>query len=54
MDTERRQVLFGLSTSGDAAPATKTIGRTGKIHGEMPAIKPATSATKKSVTSQNL
>jgi hypothetical protein len=36
--------------SGAATPATKTIGSTGKMQGEIPAIRPAANATKISIT----
>ncbi len=53
IDTERRHELFGVAAaSGAATPATNTIGRTGKMHGEIPAISPAAKATKMSVTSE--
>lgn len=51
MATERRQLLVaGSVASGVATPATNTIGRTGKMHGEIPAINPAAKATTISVT----
>jgi hypothetical protein len=35
----------GLALSGALAPATSTTGRTGRMHGEMPARNPATMPT---------
>ncbi len=49
--TERRHEPLGFAAaSGAAAPATNTMGRTGKMQGEMPAISPAAKATTISVT----
>jgi hypothetical protein len=49
--TDRRHVPFGVAVaSGAATPATNTMGSTGKMHGDMPAINPAANATKMSVT----
>jgi hypothetical protein len=36
--------------SGAATPATKTMGSTGRMQGDIPAIKPAANATNISVT----
>ena len=35
----------GAAAAEPVAPATSTTGNTGKMHGEMPASKPATSPT---------
>ena len=40
----------GLALSGALAPATSTTGRTGRMHGEMPARNPATMPTRTSST----
>jgi len=47
------RTLRSLLGTGAATPATKTIGRTGKMQGDIPAISPAASATTMSVTSDS-
>jgi hypothetical protein len=46
-----RGILAGVpAPAGRLAPATSTTGRTGKMHGEMPARNPATMPTTTSST----